>query len=114
MKREDIEAIYPLSPLQHGLLFHSLYAPESGLYFEQISGALHGRLDVSAFERAWQQVIDRHSILRTSFHLEQADRPLQVVQRHIPLPLDRQDWRSLPPSGQQQRLAEFLESDRQR
>ena len=63
--QDNIEAIYPLSPMQQGMLFHSLYTPESGVYFEQLCFTLHGDLDIAAFERAWQSLIDRHQALRT-------------------------------------------------
>ena len=65
MKRSSIQDIYRLSPMQEGILFHSLYAPEDGVYFEQLSCRLAGALDVDAFRRAWQWVVDRHPILRT-------------------------------------------------
>src|SRR6185312_2161214 len=61
----DIEDIYPLSPMQQGMLFHSLYDREIDVYFRQASWNLHGNLNVAAFEQAWQQVIARHTILRT-------------------------------------------------
>ena len=35
MGRQNIEAIYPLSPMQQGMLFHSLVTPETGVYMEQ-------------------------------------------------------------------------------
>src|SRR5215211_5746287 len=67
MHPENIEDIYPLSPLQQGLLFHTLENPGSGAYVEQLSCALLGPLDLAAFGAAWQSVIDRHPVLRTAF-----------------------------------------------
>jgi hypothetical protein len=64
MQVKNVEDFYPLSPLQQGMLFHSLYTPASGEYFEQLTCTLAGDLDGAQFERAWQQVIDRHPSLR--------------------------------------------------
>jgi amino acid adenylation domain-containing protein len=110
----DIEDIYPLSPLQKGLLFHTLYAPESAAYFEQFSCKLSGRLEVKSFQRAWQRVVDRHAVLRTSFNWESLDRPLQVVRRGVTLAWDWQDWQELPEADQRARLEAFLAADRKR
>jgi hypothetical protein len=78
---KQVEDLYPLSPMQRGMLFHSLYAPESGVYCTQLSCVLEGDLKLEAFEQAWQQVVDTHPILRTAFVWEGRDKPLQVVQR---------------------------------
>ncbi|MBD2013421.1 amino acid adenylation domain-containing protein [Microcoleus sp. FACHB-53] len=112
MKAENIQDIYELSPAQQGILFHSLYSPESGVYFVQIRFTLHGLLNVVAFDRAWQQVVARHTALRTSFYWEKLDKPLQVVQREVKVSLEQHDWRGIAPVEQQEQLDAFLESDR--
>jgi surfactin family lipopeptide synthetase C len=110
----EIEDMYPLSPVQQGMLFHTLYAPESAVYFEQMHCTLHGPLDVAAFTTAWQQALARHPILRTAFVWEGLDDPVQVVCREVDLPLDRQDWQSLDAARHQQHLEAYLEADRER
>jgi hypothetical protein len=114
MKTENIEDIYELSPIQKGILFHSLFAPEFGLYFFQMPFVLRGHLNVAAFEQAWQEVVARHTILRTGFYWQDINKPLQVVYRKVQITLDEEDWREIDPSQQQQQLKSFLESDRQR
>jgi amino acid adenylation domain-containing protein len=114
MNVRNIEDIYPLSPMQQGMLFHSLYAPETGVYFEQSVWTLRGRLNVPAFRRAWQQVINRHSALRTTFLWEELDEPLQVVHRSVKVPLVQRDWRHLPAGEQRTELETFLRADRER
>ena len=109
-----VEDVYPLSPLQSGLLFHGLYAPDSGAYFEQVRGTLEGQLDVLAFRQAWQRVVDRHAVLRTSFAWEHLDTPVQVVHRRVSIPWDEQDWRGRSALEPQERLATFLRADRAR
>jgi amino acid adenylation domain-containing protein/non-ribosomal peptide synthase protein (TIGR01720 family) len=109
-----VEDIYPLSPVQQGLLFHSLYEPEAGLYFEQKSCILRGKLNVEAFQRACQRVVDRHPILRTAFMWQGLDEPLQVVQRQVDVPWTLADWRGLTVNEQAARLRSFFSEDRAR
>ena len=113
-EKNNIEAVYPLSPMQQGILFHSLRDPESGQYFIQVSSTLRSEIDADAFERAWQQVAARHSILRTAFVWKNLDRMLQVVGRTVKVPFTNHDWRHLSTDEQQQRLASLLAEDRQR
>nr|QEO74372.1 condensation domain-containing protein [uncultured bacterium] len=110
----NVADVYPLSPTQQGLLFHSLLKSTSDVYFEQLRFTVRGDLRVSAFQRAWQHVVDRHAVLRTSFRHEGLDRPLQVVQQQIEILLEQQDWREVPAVRQQERLLSFLKADRQR
>jgi amino acid adenylation domain-containing protein len=111
---KDIEDFYPLSPMQQGMWFHSLYAPESGEYLEQMICTLQGELDLPAFRHAWRQVVDRHPALRSAFVGEALKEPVQVVHRQVTLPLEEQDWRNLTPAEQEARLPEFLQADRNR
>src|SRR3954463_15409028 len=113
-KRHLIESIYPLSPVQHGMLFHTLYDSEAGMYVEQTIFTLRGDLDVAAFQRAWHHVVGRHPVLRTAFVWEQRDEPFQVVYRQTQLPWVVEDWRGLPASEQQQWLDAVLADDRTR
>jgi hypothetical protein len=110
--KENIQDIYPLSPIQHGMLFHALHAPEMGLYHAQFVYTFSGNLNVAAFKYAWQQVVTRHTILRTSFYWEELDKPLQVVHRQVEVPVEFQDWQEIDPLEQKERLKSFLDSDR--
>ncbi len=89
----DIEDVYPLSPMQKGMLFHTLEDSGEALYINQVSLPVTG-LDVPRFEAAWTFVTARHGVLRTSFHW-QADlsEPLQVVHKQARMPLEIRDWR---------------------
>jgi amino acid adenylation domain-containing protein len=90
--QSNIEDIYPLSPMQQGMLFHSLLNPESGVYFDQISCDVRGNLNVDLFSKAWQKVVERNTILRTGFLWEELNEPLQYVLGSVPLPFEFLDW----------------------
>ncbi len=110
----NIENIYPLSPMQQGMLFHSLMAPESGVYVEQLTARLTGPLNVDAFRKAWQTLVDRHSIFRTAFVWEGVEEPLQVVYRKLELPVQVEDWRGLGLEEQERQVSDFLDAARHR
>ncbi|RKG92068.1 non-ribosomal peptide synthetase [Corallococcus terminator] len=110
----DIEDIYALAPMQQGLLFHSLYAPETGIYFEQLTLRFRDGLNAGAFQRAWTQAVEDNPLLRTSFHWDALAHPVQVVHSRVELPWRELDWRGLSESERQGRMASLLEEDRQR
>jgi aryl carrier-like protein len=112
--RGRIEELYPLSPMQQGMLFHTLYAPEAGVYVEQVVCQLQGPLDVVAFQQAWQQVVDRHPILRTAFVWDEGSGPLQVVlqARSVGVPFRLLDWRVVAKGEREERLERWLREDR--
>ncbi len=111
---QNVEDIYPLAPLQQGMLFHSLYAPDSGIYCEQLGILFQPSFDSASFKAAWQSVIARHTILRTAFLWEELEEPLQVVHQQIALPWEEQDWRALSPGEQTARLEAFRRDDLKR
>ncbi|MEA5517927.1 amino acid adenylation domain-containing protein [Limnoraphis robusta] len=112
-QNKNIEDIYPLSPMQQGILFHTLLSPDSGEYIPQVCLTLTGLLKIELFKQAWEQVITRHQSLRASFHWERREQPFQVIYRQVNLPLYQQDWRNLSADEQQQLLENFLKTDRQ-
>lgn len=103
--------INELTPTQQAMLIYSLYAPESKAYFEQVCYTYRGPLNSSAFGAAWQRVIERRQILRTSFSTGDAERLSQCVHGEVLLPLQQHDWRGLPASEQERRRDEFLKAD---
>ncbi len=104
---DDIQDVYPLSPMQEAMLVHTLAAAGSGVNFEQSCVRIRGPLDIDAFRHAWATVFERHDVLRTAFHWRGLSRPMQVVHRHVPLPLSIQAW----PAFDEDRLQAFLAAD---
>jgi non-ribosomal peptide synthase protein (TIGR01720 family) len=83
----DIEDVYPLTPLQTGMVFHSLLdAPltagaldgSPGAYFDQVCVRLSGVSDPQALAEAWQRVVDRTAVLRAAVVWQGVDDPVQV------------------------------------
>ncbi|MGF2687336.1 amino acid adenylation domain-containing protein [Marinobacter sp. DUT-3] len=110
---KNIEAIYPLAPMQQGLLFHSLMHPGKGMYLLQYRHVMEmPDLDLTLFRQAWQQVVSRHEALRTSFVWQKQKRPLQVVHRQVELPVSYEDWSHLDSQTQEQKLDTLLRNER--
>ncbi|MEO1619423.1 MAG: amino acid adenylation domain-containing protein, partial [Cyanobacteria bacterium J06632_3] len=109
---KNVADIYPLSSTQLGMLFHTLANQQSGVYVNQYVCKLSGVLDVVLFQRAWQQTLARHPVLRTAFLWEGLDEPLQVVRQTVELPWQRLDWQGMDETQQTQALTAFLERDR--
>jgi amino acid adenylation domain-containing protein len=108
----DLEDLYPLSHLQQGLLFHSAYAPQSGVYIEQMQCRLQGALDGPAFREAWQRLVARHAVLRTRFMWRDVSSPVQIVMPSADLPWRELDWQAFSGSEQAFRLQQFVQEDR--
>lgn len=111
MPRSEIIDSYSLSPMQKAMFFQSQYSPDAGVYLLQLEGEFLEDLDTPRFWDAWRLVIGRHSILRTSFHVNQDGEPYQVVHSHVEIPLIERDLRSLSERDQEAELQLHLQSD---
>jgi amino acid adenylation domain-containing protein/non-ribosomal peptide synthase protein (TIGR01720 family) len=109
--QRNIEDIYPLGPMQEGMLFYALMYPGSGIYHMLDRYEVDGAVDVDAFRAAWQDVLDRHPILRTSFLWEDYSRPHQFVHKQVALPFNYRDWREVPLHAQERRFDELLKAE---
>ncbi len=81
-----IEDIYPLTPLQQGMLFHAVRDADDQVYLERFRRS-YDHLDVDRYRAAWRQVVALHPALRTAFLWEESEQPVQVV-----LAPDAVDW----------------------
>ncbi|MBO1350490.1 MAG: amino acid adenylation domain-containing protein [Hormoscilla sp. GUM202] len=113
-KSKNIEDIYPLSPMQQGMLFHTLSSPESGVYFEQLLCKLQGEINIWAFEKAWTRVVERHQALRTFVVWKNREGPIQVAVKQVSVPWTNIDWSSLEPGEQKEHLDAWLQADREK
>jgi non-ribosomal peptide synthase protein (TIGR01720 family) len=111
---KNIEAIYPLSPMQQLMLLHTLSQPASDVLFAQMRFTLTGLIDAAALHVSWQRIVARHPALRTAFAWEYGDSPIQVVWKQARLDFVERDIRRLGPEEQQAELAAILEKDRTR
>ncbi|MFI1942978.1 amino acid adenylation domain-containing protein [Streptomyces virginiae] len=102
----------PLSPLQQGMLFHSVYdASAPDVYTVQVSVSLAGPVDADRLERAGAALLRRHPNLRAGFWHEGVPQPVQFVPAEVTFALGRADL-SADPSPAAVRRVERAELDR--
>ena len=114
MSRKNVEDIYGLSPLQQGMLFHTLLARETGAYVDRFAFLLSGHVSLDAVERAFQRLVERHTVLRTAFIWENVPQPVQVVFRQAELPCERLDWRHMDEAGWTAALGQRIQDEQRR
>lgn len=83
----NIQDIYPLTPVQEGLLFHNLVSADDDPYVTQSLWVADNRARLDAYIDALQHVVDRHDVLRTAILTQGLPRPVQVVCRHLTIPV---------------------------
>ena len=110
--QNEIEDIYPLSPLQEGLLFHSLYNNNTAAYIVQFQCDIVGEFSKTSFEKAWKHLMEAHTILRTGIHTKNISIPIQCVYKNIEVPLATIDYSDLTAEEQSKAIEKFVFEDR--
>ncbi|MDZ3993046.1 non-ribosomal peptide synthetase [Pseudomonas sp. Teo4] len=109
----DIEDVYPLTPMQEGLLLHTLLEPGTGIYYMQDRYRINSAVDPERFAQAWQAVVARHEALRASFSWNAGEAMLQIIHKPGKTPVDYQDWRGLDDAAQEARLQALHKQERE-
>jgi amino acid adenylation domain-containing protein/non-ribosomal peptide synthase protein (TIGR01720 family) len=107
-----VEDIYPLTPMQSGMVFHSLVDGATGTYFNQVRLRLSGGVDPDRLARAWLGVVADTPVLRSRVVWDGLDEPVQVVERSAPVPVVQLDWTALDDRERAAEQERFLEADR--
>ncbi|WP_127570963.1 non-ribosomal peptide synthetase, partial [Paenibacillus xylaniclasticus] len=107
-----IENIYPLTPMQKGMLFHSLVDNEPEAFVQQISLTLQGALEIELFRSSWNAVTRRHDALRTNFLMNGREEPLQIVYQDREILFHYEDIQEMTMDKQQQYIYQYVTNDR--
>lgn len=111
--KKNIEDIYPLSPMQQGILFHSILNPDLDIYITQICLTLEGDINSNNIKQAWQEIINRHQVCRAAFRWEKKDKTFQVIYKQVELPWVEKDWQRYASEEQENnKLQEYLIVDK--
>ncbi|UOY05743.1 amino acid adenylation domain-containing protein [Muricauda sp. SCSIO 64092] len=111
-RRTLINSVYPLSPLQQGILFHELYNEDFQTYLGQFSCDFPEGIDVNRLQQAWKQLLAEHSILRSGFSHDIFKIPVQFPYKEADLPYTYLDYSSLDGKKREGKYLKFLKQDR--
>src|SRR5215204_899529 len=109
-RRDSIEGLYQLTGLQQGMLFHGLYDSRAGAYIEQLGCDLKNP-NLKAFGKSWEHLLKRHTILRSAFHHDAFNVPVQCVYKEVELPLQILDFRGVSEEEQLIAVQKYEDSD---
>ncbi|WP_336777193.1 amino acid adenylation domain-containing protein [Pantoea sp. USHLN256] len=110
-----LSAILPATPLQQGMISHTLAHPEDDAYRVQQLMHYDCTLNTAHYQQAWQLAVQRFPIMRTAFDWEDGTM-LQIVIADAAISstnLRVIDLSALPTHQQQQRLVQLQQQDRQ-
>ncbi|MFC1439475.1 amino acid adenylation domain-containing protein [Streptacidiphilus sp. N1-10] len=115
MTQSRLEAALPLTPLQHGMLFHALYEDEGvDAYTVQVAFDLRGPLGEAELRGALERLLARHAVLRAGFQLRKSGEPVQLISRSVELPWQEADLRGLDEAAQRRELDRYRTDERAR
>ncbi|MBR7671820.1 amino acid adenylation domain-containing protein [Streptomyces daliensis] len=113
MTRSRVEDVWPLSPLQEGMLFHATFDDEGpDVYQGQRTLELVGPLDVARLRRSWEGLLARHAVLRASFRRRKSGEAVQVIARQVALPWRETDLSGMPEADALTELDRLAEQER--
>jgi amino acid adenylation domain-containing protein len=115
MTTSAIEDIWPLSPMQEGMLFHARYDDDlADVYTAQLALELTGELDAAALRAAAATLLRRHPNLRAGFRHRATGQPVQIVGTEVPVPWAEADLTGFPAAEREAALLRLVEAERLR
>ncbi|WP_026405330.1 non-ribosomal peptide synthetase, partial [Actinomadura rifamycini] len=115
MNNAALAEVWPLSPLQEGLLFHARYDERArDVYVGQHTVHLDGPVDAAVLRASWEALLRRHAALRAGFRRRRSGAPVQIIVRAPALPWREADLSHLPPADAEAAAARLAAEERDR
>ena len=111
VKRENIEAIYPLDGKRKALAYLSMQGPETDPGFIQLRFTITGPLNKSAFERSWNLLLERHQSMRMSLQGPKGKDAMLVALKKCQLKIEWRDWRELSEDASNKLIDGYIEEN---
>ena len=110
--QSDIEDIYPMTSMQQAIMTHNIMHSRQEYSKQSIQNTIRGELDPDAFEKAWDDVIGIHPLLRTTFRWRNVPVPIQIVHRNCKCDFKYIDCSSLSEEQQADEMASLVEQEK--
>lgn len=111
---KEIIKVYPLSPMQEGMLYHTLTRNGIDVYFEQSIMTVKGEFDVDIYEKSYNMIFDRYEILRTAFVFKNIQKPRQIVLKERKHEVYIEDISSMDKEKRNLYISSYIKKDRER
>ncbi|WP_197043308.1 non-ribosomal peptide synthetase [Saccharothrix sp. NRRL B-16314] len=113
MTKPGLVDVWPLSPLQQGMLFHARYEEQgTDVYVIQMTLDLRREVDADTLRRAVRTVLRRHDNLRATFRDRKSGEPVQVILREVEPEWHEVDLTGVAETGRADELARLIADDR--
>jgi len=109
-EKENIEAVFPLTSLQLGILYEHLKVSNTGLYYLQSLVTIEEKINYEAFAATIAEVIARYDALRTGIFYQNIANPLQVTFKICKPTIEILDWRTI--ENKEEKLKQTIASRR--
>ncbi|QHI35446.1 Tyrocidine synthase 3 [Kordia antarctica] len=107
---DEYEEIYPLTPIEVGMIFSSLIRNEEPVYYDQYSYTLIIENEAE-FEKNITKLANRHASLRTKYYTKSFSQPTKVVYTTPKVPLIIEDLRMVPDEEKRSKILDYSEAD---
>ncbi|EHS57515.1 non-ribosomal peptide synthetase [Paenibacillus sp. Aloe-11] len=111
-KRLEIEKVANLTPLQEGMLFHTVMEPESQAYYEQVRMTIQGELNLETLQKSFQTLVQRHETLRSNIYHKSASRSRLIVFKERNPTLRYENLMNIPEAEQAEAIRSYVDADR--
>lgn len=111
-KRLEIEKVANLTPLQEGMLFHTVMEPESQAYYEQVRMIIRGELNLEALQKSFETLVQRHETLRSNIYHKSASRSRLIVFKERNPTLRYENLTNIPEAEQAEAIRSYADADR--